>query len=283
MKIGSVTVEPAVMNAACSIAKNKSDVKKLANTSIGAILIGSVTILPRKGNNGLKWLTNDSYSINSFGMPNKGYHYYKKHLPEFTKIAHTHNKKFVLSIAGFSVNEYKQLAGLANNTGVDLLELNLGCPNISIKGQQKPIFSFDPTMIEKIVKTVRGVTAVPILLKLSPYSNPEELGKVAKTISKLPVSAVVTSNTFPNSSMGAIRSTHTTKLAGFGGRALQPIALGQVQQFRKLLPSHIKIIGVGGIETKSDRELYQKAGADGVQAATLIVRDGHKAIDQVAS
>lgn len=281
MRLGSVTVEPAVMNAACSIAKSKSDVQALSRTSVGAVLVGSVTLSPRKGNAGLRWLTNGSYSINSFGMPNKGYEYYKKHLPELTAIAHAHKKKFVLSVAGFSADEYEQLAELANQNGVDLLELNLGCPNISIKGTQKPIFSFDPTMIKKIVKKVQSVTSVPILLKLSPYSNPEELASVARTIAKLPVSAIVTSNTFPNSSMGAISSSHTTKLAGFGGRALQPIALGQVQQFRKLLPEHIKIIGVGGIETKKDRTLYKKAGADGVQAATLIVRDGHKAINKI--
>lgn len=281
MKIGGVAVEPAVMNAACSIAKNKSDVEALSRTSIGAVLVGSVTLLPRKANAGLRWLTNDSYSINSFGMPNNGYQYYKKHLPELANIVHAHNKKFVLSVAGFSADEYTQLAELANTTGVDLLELNLGCPNISIRGSQKPIFSFDPKMIEQIVKAVHQVTTAPLLLKLSPYSNPEELARVARTVAKLPVSAIVTSNTFPNSSMGAIRSSHTTKLAGFGGRALQPIALGQVQQFRKLLPDHIKIIGVGGIETKIDRKLYQKAGADGVQAATLIVRDGHSAIEKL--
>lgn len=283
MKIGKVVIDPPVMNAACSIAKTIDDVKALSHTKIGAILVGSITLEPRKGNSGVTWLSDDSYSINSFGMPNQGAEFYQKHLPEMIHIAHKADKIFVLSVAGFTVEEYVQLAMLASEAKVDLLEINLGCPNISTQGKQKPIFAFDLQTIQQIIEKVSSITAIPLLVKLSPYSNPTQLKEVAAVIASSKASAIVTSNTFPNGAMSALDTTTNTKLAGIGGKALFPIALGQVQQFRKLLPKRIKIIGVGGIETKEDAQRYFDAGADAVQAATLIVRDGHQALNKLCS
>ena len=62
----------------------------------------------------------------------------------------------------------------------------------------------------------------------------------------------------------------------------QPIALGQVRQFRKALPETIAVIGVGGIETADDVRAFIAAGATAVQAATVIVRDGHAALERLA-
>ncbi len=281
MKIGNVTVTPAVMNAACSVAKTIEDVENLAMTKVGAVLVGSITVKPRKTNPAPNWLTDDSYSINSFGMPNGGAKFYQKNLPKMIEITHKAHKKFVLSIAGFSTDEYVQLAALADDAKVDLLEINLGCPNISVSGAQKTIASFDIQVIKEIIEEISQITNIPLMVKLSPYSNPADLQTVAKVIANSTVSAVVTSNTFPNGSMRAI--SNYDKLAGISGPALLPIALGQVQQFRGLLPKNIAVIGVGGIESKKDVELYTVSGASAVQAATIIVRDGHKAIDKLIS
>lgn len=285
MKIGGVTVEPAVMNAACSIAKSIDDVKAFAATKIGAITVGSITVAPRDGNAEPRWYVGDGYALNSFGMPNGGIDFYRKNLPEMIKIAHDSDKKLSLSIAGFSNAEYVELAKMAEEVSVDLLELNLGCPNVSLDGKQKPIASFDTENIKAIVDEVSQVTNIPILVKLSPYSNPAQLQEVAQAIAETgKVSAVVTSNTFPNSTMNEdAMPVIAAELAGFSGHAFLPIGLGQVKQFRKALPESIVVIGAGGIETKADFNLYEQVGAAGVQAATLIVRDGHNAINNLLS
>jgi len=62
---------------------------------------------------------------------------------------------------------------------------------------------------------------------------------------------------------------------------MKEIALGQVYQFRKNLSDHIAVIGAGGIESRQDVRRFMQAGAAAVQAATLIVRDGHDAINQL--
>jgi dihydroorotate dehydrogenase (fumarate) len=280
-----LNIQPAIMNAACSVAKTIDDVRALANTPIGAITVGSITVAPRDGNPEPRWHTGEGYAINSFGMPNSGADFYRDNLPEMIKIAHDANKKFNLSVAGFNTAEYVELAQLAQDAGVDYLELNLGCPNISIDGQQKPIASFDREYISEIITSVQKVTDLPLLIKLSPYSNPGELKQVAELLSTMSIAAVVTSNTFPNSyetdsdGKPVIAST----FGGLSGAALRAIAVGQVKQFRDALPPEIAVIGVGGVESSDDVEQYIHAGATAVQAGTLIVRDGHTAIKGIVA
>jgi dihydroorotate dehydrogenase (fumarate) len=283
MNIADVRIEPAIMNAACSVAKSIEDVTALSKTGIGAITVGSITVEARAGNPEPCWYVGDSFALNSYGMPNGGVEFYQQHLAAMVEIAHNSNKKLSLSVAGFSTADFIALATLANDAKVDMIELNLGCPNVTVDGKQKSIASFDPDTIREVIEAVSNTTNLPILLKLSPYSNPAELQQIAQTISSTgKVSAVVTSNTFPNSTMSEdSQPVIATELAGLSGRAMLPICLGQVRQFRKLLPESIAVIGVGGIETKEDVELYRQAGASGVQAATLIVRDGHNAIERL--
>jgi len=134
MNIRNFEIEPGVMNAACSVAKTPEDVRSLARTGIGAIVVGSITPKPRDGNNEPRWFAGDGYALNSFGMPNGGRNYYQAHLDDLTEVTHQADKAFILSVAGFSVADYEDLAKLANEHEVDMVELNLGCPNISVDG-----------------------------------------------------------------------------------------------------------------------------------------------------
>lgn len=278
-----IDIYPRIMNGACSVAKTIDDVTALAATSIGSVLVGSITVLPREGNPEPRWHTGDGYAINSFGMPNQGLEFYRDNLPRMIQIAHDAGKKLTLSVAGFNTDEYVQLARMADDVQVDYLELNLGCPNISIDGKQKPIASFDTEYIRDIITSVKSVTDLPLLIKVSPYSNPGELKKVAELLSTLDIAAVVTTNTFPNSyesdenGQPVIASTY----GGLSGPAIRAIGVGQVKQFRDALPPEIAVIGVGGIESSADVQQYRNAGASVVQAATLIVRDGHAALNNL--
>lgn len=282
--IGSASISTPIMNAACSVAKSISDVEALSKTKVSVILVGSITVQPRDGNPEPRWFVGEGYALNSFGMPNGGIEFYKTNLPKMIAIAHQADKKFALSIAGFNTAEYVLLAQLADDAKVDLLELNLGCPNVNIDGKQKPIVSFDPASLDEIITAVSTVTTVPLMVKVSPYSNPAELANIAQVINASgKVSAVVTTNTFPN---GYQTNNGEPVLANtFGGvssSAMLPISVGQVRQFRNALSDEIAVVGVGGIETAEDAAQYFAAGAEMVQCATLIVRDGHGAIDKLA-
>lgn len=276
-------IDPPVMNAACSVAKTLEDVEALCATHAGAVVVGSVTVEPREGNNEPRWYSDEICALNSFGMPNGGEEYYRENLPDMVARAHEADKLFGLNIAGFDKSEYVKLAQMADETGVDFVEVNFGCPNVSEDGHQKPIVSFDLETMHSITKGVSQVTDKPIRLKLSPYSNPAELNQTAEMIGDLPVGGVVTSNTFPNGLM--MENGEPVLNAGQGGvsgSALLQIALGQVQQFRQRLPESQAVIGVGGIESAREARLHFQAGASAVQLATLLVREGHHAMDGVA-
>lgn len=273
-----------VMNAACSVAKTIDDIRALSETAIGAVTIGSITPLAREGNPEPRWYQSDEFALNSFGMPNEGLAFYRDNLPQMVDIIHSSGKKANLSIAGFSVNDYVELATMAETTELDSLELNLGCPNVQVDGKQKPIASFDPDYMKAIIMGVSEVSTKQLLIKLSPYSNPGELQQVAALLSSLPIAAVVTSNTFAN---GYFEQDGSSVVgAGFGGvsgKALLPIGLGQVKQFRAVLPPEVAVIGVGGITTPEDVRQYLGAGAHAVQVASLIVEKGHTAINEVVA
>lgn len=286
VSLAGLSLEHPVMNAA-GTCKRTEDVERLSRSAAAAIVIGSMTVLPREGNSGQVYqqASGGRFSLNSLGLPNGGKDYYMKALPETVKIAHDAGKPLLASAAGFSPSEYAELATLALDAGADLVELNLGCPNVWQGSDQKPIASFNPDLVGEILGEVQEAigTEKPVSVKLSPYSDPELLTTIAGRIANSPlVKVVTTTNTFPNAfgfdqqGRPLIRVTGQADeaLAGLGGPAMKAIGLGQVMQFRKLLPERIQIIGVGGISTGSDIQEYLQVGAIAVQVATAYLRDG---------
>jgi dihydroorotate dehydrogenase (fumarate) len=175
--------------------------------------------------------------------------------------------------------------------GADLVELNLGCPNVWQGDDQKPIACFIPPLVTDILDFVeQGVGAeARVAVKISPFSNPGALADVARTIAKSAlVKAVTAVNTFPNAfSFGKDGKPAITPgggFAGMAGRALKPIGLGQVRRLRALLPDHIQIIGVGGIDHGLDVLEYRTCGASAVQVATAYLeREDERIFGEILS
>lgn len=236
-------------------------------------MVGSITVEPRTGNTGDVYWAGPIYSLNSLGLPNRGARYYASALPEMVAVAHGHGKPLFVSVAG-SPEEYAELAEIVFVGGADLVELNLGCPNVWEGSTQKRIACFDPALVSEILRWVENAVGADakVSAKISSFSDPFALAEVAHVIgeSKL-VKVVTTVNTFPNAfSYNGIkpRITPGGGLAGLAGPAIKPIGLGQVRQLCGILPKHIQIIGVGGITHGRDIWEYRESGAAAVQVAT---------------
>lgn len=268
---GGVTLEHPLMNAA-GTCKLLPQVEALARSSVSAIVVGSITIDERSGNPGNTYFPHRYWSLNSLGLPNPGAKYYEQHLPAMVSTAHNADKPLIVSVAGFTLGEYVDLAKLCFNAGVDLVELNFGCPNVWGSSEQKPILSFNPEGIAVVLDKLerQAPRDCKFGVKLSPYSDPGMLGRVAKVLAAVPLSYVATSNTFPNATFTneAGRPVIDVGLAGLSGHAMLPIGLGQVHQFRSLLPPGIPLVGVGGISAGADLLDYLRQGAVAVQLAT---------------
>jgi dihydroorotate dehydrogenase (fumarate) len=172
--------------------------------------------------------------------------------------------------------------------GVDLIEVNLGCPNVWEGSKQKQIASFNPDLVGKILSWIEqevGRNAL-VAVKISPFSDPSALAELADRLTWHPVVKVVTTtNTFPNAFAFAgkdrARPLISVGLAGLAGPAMKPIGLGQVKQLRALLPEHIQIMGVGGIVTGDDVHDYLAAGATCTQIATTFLQQGPRVFSRI--
>lgn len=283
VNVAGIKLEHPLMNAAgtCKLLEGPEGIRELARSAAAAIMVGSITLKPREGNSGEVYWTSELCSLNSMGLPNPGAPYYQKHLPIMVNVAHKAGKPLFVNVAGFSPSEYADLTELAFRGGADLVEINLGCSNLYQDGRQKPAPCFDLQLTGEILYCVekRVGPEAEIAVKISPFPDPSALSRVAQVFGQSKVVKVVaTSDTFPNAfsydEKGKSRISFGEGLAALGGRALKPIALGQVKQLRKMLLECIDIVGVGGITKGKDIKDYQRAGAVAVQIATTLLDKG---------
>jgi dihydroorotate dehydrogenase (fumarate) len=279
--LAGINLEHPLMNAG-GTCKSLEEVQRFARSAVSAVMV-NLLMHERPGNSGNTYWSNGHYSLNSKGLPSRGEQYYKEVLPEMVRIVHQAGKKIFVNISGFTPEEYADLARMADKAGVDGIEFNFGCPNIWEGRTQKRILSFDLGGIRHTLQLVGGLSlAIPIGVKLSPNSDPyviELQSQLFNELDSLPsyvkVSFLTLCNTFPNAHIpkrggGSVISA---RLAGMGGRALKPIALGQILQFKDQqdegkLPAHIQFVGAGGVESEEDVLDFEEVGATVVQAAT---------------
>ncbi|MCL9761815.1 dihydroorotate dehydrogenase [Frankia sp. AiPa1] len=290
------------MNAA-GTCKSLRDVEMFARSAVAAVVVGSITLAPRAGNAGTVYWPAAGFALNALGLPNRGLDYYAEHLPRMVELAHGAGKPLIVSIAGFDVAEYRQMAEVVAVAGADLIEVNLACPNVWDGGTQKRIACFDPgqtaavcTAVGAALETLAGPGSpdgtstgagrrVPFGVKISPFSDPAALaglvaalGQVVRPAGHGPAGPrfVTAVNTFPNALAvdAAHRPVLDVGLAGMSGPALKPIALGQVRQLRRLLPDDIALVAAGGVSGGRDVAEYLHAGAVAVQAATVFWNRG---------
>jgi dihydroorotate dehydrogenase (fumarate) len=241
--LADIELEHPLMNAA-GTCKNLEIVKRFARSAVSAITVGSITYEARLEDEG----------------QNRGRDYYREHFPAMVELAHGAGKPLAASVAGFSPVEYGELAQLAHQGGVDLIELNLGYPSA---WNERRIASFDPGGIAAIVSEVeqRVPASRPVGVKLSQYSDSGELAEVAETLKELPIRYVATSN------------RPVVGLARMSGVAMKPTGLGQIEQLRQLLPDAVQLIGVG-VTKGGDVCDYLQLGASAVQVSTAYWSSG---------
>lgn len=292
--VGVLRLDHPIMNGAGWGCKTLEEVQLLAATPVSAIVVGSITMEPRSGNPGNVYWADPMgrFSLNSLGLPNRGWPYYEELLQRMRLVAHDAKKPLVVSIACFSPEEYATLAGLVANQDVDMIELNLGCPNVWGQDGQKPIASYEPRIVENILALVREeirrsrFPQITVAAKISPLP-PSILNEVAAVIAETGIVDVVTAtNTLPNGFMwnGAKPAIEAGGgLAGIAGASLKPLAMGVVKQLCDLLPDRIDIIAVGGIECGQDALDYLRIGpkVKAVQVVTAHANQGPKVFNRI--
>jgi dihydroorotate dehydrogenase (NAD+) catalytic subunit len=227
---------------------------------LGGIIPKTLTLTPRTGNPPPRTVETASGLLNSIGLDNDGIDEFLQNKLPYLKTLGT---KIIVSIAVKNIEECPALGEkLGSTQGIDAIELNLSCPNVS-GGVD---FAMEPKLCEKIVSTFRQVTTLPVLVKLSPnVGNIAEVAQGAEHGGADGISAV-------NTCLGLAvnwrqrRARLGNGFGGLSGPAIKPIALRCVRQIFKTVK--IPILGIGGIETIDDAMDFFVTGASAVQIGT---------------
>lgn len=228
---------------------------------LGGIVLKTVTGSPRKGNPPPRVVETASGMLNSIGLENKGVKgFLEEELPLYSK----YKAKLIVNIAGKSVEEFGILASeLAGIGGIDAMELNLSCPNVS-GGLD---FATKPEITEKVVALVKSKVKFPVIAKLTP--NVTDVVPIARAAVNGGADILSLINTVKGVAIDwRKRDTILGGVTGgLSGPAIKPIALRMVWEICSALPKS-PVIGIGGVASAEDALEFICAGARAVQLGT---------------
>jgi dihydroorotate dehydrogenase (NAD+) catalytic subunit len=228
---------------------------------LGAIVVKSISLLPRAGNQPPRIAETPAGMLNAIGLQNVGLERFVADKMPFLRDL---GIPIIVSIAGEDVSEYIKLAEkLTNIEGVGGIEVNISCPNVSKGGMS---FGADPFVTSSLVGAIRAATGLPLIVKLTP--NVTDIAEIASAAAESGADALSLINTL----LGMAIDIHTRrpKLAnitgGLSGPAIRPVAVRMVWQVASAVD--LPVIGMGGIMTAEDALEFMIAGARAVSVGT---------------
>lgn len=234
---------------------------------IGGISSKGLTLNPRPGNTGRRIYETSSGIMNSIGLENPGVkHFIEEILPEMRKM----DTVILANLGGHSVEDYLIAAEMLNEAAIDMIELNISCPNVASGGMAFGLHCQDAAAITAKVKEV---SRHKILVKLSPNGdNPAELAKACEAAGADGISLV---NTFQAMAVDVKnrRPVFDNVYAGLSGPGIFPIALRMVRDAARAVK--IPVVGMGGIRSAEDVIAMIMVGAEAVEIGTMNLVDPH--------
>lgn len=227
---------------------------------LGGICSKGITGEHREGNYGIRIKETTAGMFNSVGLQNPGVDgFIKEELPKMQK----YNTNVIVNVGGSTVEEYISIIEKLNDKDVDIIELNISCPNVKHGGMALGIKS---DVAYEAVKKVRDICKKPLMVKLSP--NAENIVEMAKSCEAAGADALSLVNTFQGMAIDykKRKAIFDNVYAGFSGPAIKPIALRMVHQVSKACK--VPVIGLGGIANWEDALEFLMAGAKGIQIGT---------------
>jgi dihydroorotate dehydrogenase (NAD+) catalytic subunit len=233
---------------------------------LGGICTKGLTVKPRQGNGGARIWETRAGLLNSIGLENPGIPaFIREELPKLRGLG----PAVIANLAGSTVEEYAEGAALLAASSVDMIELNISCPNVKAGGMA---FGLDPETAAEVTVAVRGACkGLPLMVKLSP--NAPDIAAVAIACVKAGADALSLVNTFKAMVIDVKnrRPVFDNISAGLSGPAIKPIALRMVWELYERLRAEncaVPIVGIGGIACAEDALEFLMAGAAAIQVGS---------------
>ena len=227
---------------------------------LGAVTTKGVAIIPWPGNPTPRIAETYGGMMNAIGLQNPGIDVFVNRDIPFLK---KYDTKIIVNVCGKSEDDYVECVRRLADVDVDLLEINVSCPNVKEGGIA---FGQDPKALYSITEKVKAVAKQPVIMKLSP--NVTDITEMAKAAEAAGSDAVSLINTLTGMKIDVNRRTFAVanKTAGVSGPAIHPIAVRMVYQVANAV--NIPIIGMGGVATTEDALEMIMAGASAVAVGT---------------
>ncbi len=266
VRLGSLELKNPVMTASGTFGYGLELRRFCPPELLGAVITKGVSLTPWAGNESPRLAETAGGMLNAIGLENMGVEaFIREALPPLKAAGAT----VAANILGHSPEEYGRLAARLSGTGVDLIEVNVSCPNVSCGGLA---FGADPSAVAEVTRAVReNCGGKPFMVKLTPQTS--DVVAVALAAEAAGADAVSLINTIPGLAVDLDRRRPRLAniVGGLSGPAVKPVALRQVWQCARALS--IPVVGLGGIACARDALEFILVGATAVEVGTATLVD----------
>lgn len=234
-------------------------------STLGGISVKGTTLHRREGNPAPRVAETPAGMLNSVGLQNGGVDKFLSYeLPNLV----TKDTRIIANIAGSTIEECAELAAKLKGSDIDMIELNISCPNVKQGGAA---FGTDCTIAGQVTRAVKDNSDKPVMVKLSP--NVTSIVDIAKSVEANGADAISLINTLLGMriDINTGRPILKNNVGGLSGPAVFPVAVRMVWQAANAV--NIPVCGMGGVSTWEDAVEIMMAGASLVQVGAAIFHD----------
>lgn len=227
---------------------------------LGAVVTKGIANVPWPGNPTPRVTEVYGGMLNAIGLQGPGVDVFIERDIPFLK---QYDTKIIVNVCGKTKEDYLDVVERLGGTDVDMLEINISCPNVKAGALA---FGQDPKVAEDITAAIKKVAKQPVIMKLSP--NVTDISEMAKAVEAGGADVVSLINTITGMKIDINRRTFAlaNKTGGMSGPAVKPVAVRMVYQAAQAVK--IPMIGMGGIMTADDALEFILAGATAVAVGT---------------
>ena len=226
-------------------------------SQLGGIGVKGLTPSVRLGNPAPRFAETPQGILNCVGLQNPGI---DRFIEEQIPFLRRYDTKIIANVSGNTVEEYEGMVEKISDADVDLIEMNISCPNVKCGGMA---FGTQPKMVEEVVSAAKAKAKKPLIVKLSP--NVTDIAEIARAAESAGADALSLINTLLGMRIDIEKRKPilSNVMGGLSGPAIFPVAVRMVWQVANRVK--IPVIGMGGIEKWQDAIEMMMAGANAIQ------------------
>ncbi|WP_461819880.1 dihydroorotate dehydrogenase [Blautia stercoris] len=273
VNLAGVELKNPVMTASGTFGSGAEYSEFVDLNELGAVVTKGVANVPWSGNPTPRIAETYGGMLNAIGLQNPGIDVFCKRDIPFLKQFDT---KIIVNVCGKSTEDYCEVVERLADEPVDLLEINISCPNVKEGGIA---FGQNPKAVEAITKEVKKYAKQPVIMKLSP--NVTDITEMARAAEAGGADILSLINTLTGMKIDINRRTFAlaNKTGGMSGPCVKPVAVRMVYQVAQTV--HVPIIGMGGISNAEDALEFILAGATAVSIGTANFANPYATVETV--